>query len=189
LAQEIGGPTLPASETGQAWPATTNDRGLNLRKIGIAAALAAMVAVSACKEEVPYNTYGQQDKAGVIPGLKVTNARMVLAPVAGNPAAIYMDIAYSGDSALGVSGATLEGAKELAFHRPAEWDEKEMVETNDVSLKKGDSVSLAPGGKHIMVMDPPANLKPGSKVKLTLKIAGARTHDVEMDIRAAGEER
>lgn len=189
MAQEIDRPSFPVSESGNMGPVATFDRGLNVRKSGFAAAFAAMIVVTACEEEVPYSTYGQQEQAGVLPGLKVTKARMVLGPVAGNPAAIYMDIAYSGDSFLAITGAKMDGADEIIFHQPAPWDKNEMVKANDVSVKKGETITFAPGGKHLMVMSPPADLKPGSKTKVTLKIAGARTHDVEVEVLAAGDER
>ena len=146
--------------------------------------------LAACGEDVPETTYGQQDEAGVIPGLEVTNAKMVLAPVEGNPAAIYMDIAYSADKPIALSGAAVEGAKEAEIHATMEWNGKmEMNKANPISMKNGDKVSFVPGETHIMVFEPTAGLKPGDKVKGSLKLAGARTHDFEATVQEAGEER
>ena len=146
--------------------------------------------LAACGEDVPETTYGQQDEAGVIPGLEVTNAKMVLAPVEGNPAAIYLDIAYSADKPIALSGAAVEGAEDAEIHATMEWEGKmQMNKANPIAMKNGDKLSFVPGETHVMVMGPPAGLKPGDKVKASLKLAGARTHDFEATVQEAGEER
>lgn len=156
----------------------------------MAAALAATITLAACSEEKPYTTYGQQEEAGVIPGLEVTNAKLVLAPVKGNPAAIYMDIAYSADKPIALSGAEVEGAKEAEIHATMEWDGKmEMNKANPIAMKNGDKVSFVPGEMHIMVFEPSAGWKSGDTVKASLKLAGARTHNFEATVQGAGEER
>lgn len=161
-----------------------------MRKFATATAMTAMLVLSACEEEVPHTTYGQQETQGVIEGLTVSNARMVLAPVEGNPAAIYMDIAYSGETGVAVSGVEIEGAGSAVVHNTMPWgDGREMEEAGPVALAAGQKKSFEPGGTHIMVMEPSADLKPGGKVKGTFKIVGARTHNFEAEIKAAGEER
>lgn len=131
-----------------------------------------------------------QDEKGVIPGLEIKNAKMVLAPVAGNPAAIYLDMENTGDELVAVSGAEVEGAKSAEIHNTIEWNlEMTMSKANPIPVMKGKPVSFVPGKTHIMVFEPSADLKPGGKAKVTLKIAGARTHVFEADIQAAGEER
>ena len=42
-----------------------------------------------------------------IAGLEITNPRMMLPPVAGNPAAVYFDIAYDGERNLALRSARL----------------------------------------------------------------------------------
>lgn len=156
----------------------------------MAASMAAMVVLSACEEEVPYSTYGQQETEGVIEGLTISNARMVLAPVEGNPAAIYLDLEYSGETGTAISGVDIDGAADAVVHNTMPWgDGNEMQESGPVALASGEKKSFEPGGTHIMVMEPSADLKPGGKVSGTFKIVGARTHKFEADIRAAGEER
>ena len=156
----------------------------------MAAAMAASVALAGCEEEVPYSNYGQQDEKGVIPGLEVTNAKLVLPPVAGNPAAIYLDMAYSGDKSIAISGVEVAGAKNAEIHNTMEWNrEMTMSKSGPIPLKNGDKVSFVSGKTHIMAFEPPADLKAGSKVKVTLKLAGARTHEFEAEVQTAGEER
>lgn len=190
MAQEIDHSSFQTSEMSGKVPVSSAIRGLNLHKTVMAAALAATMALAGCGEEQPYSTYGQQEEKGVIPGLEVTNAKMVLAPVAGNPAAIYLDLAYSGDDPIAVSGAEVEGAKNAEIHNTMEWNrEMTMSKAGPITFKKGDKASWVPGETHIMAFEPAADLKPGGKVKVSLKIAGARTHEFEADIQAAGDER
>ena len=154
------------------------------------AALAATTALAACGEEPVETTYGQQDEAGVIPGLEVSNAKLVLAAVEGNPAAIYLDVAYSADKPIALSGAEVEGAKEAEIHATMEWAGKmEMNKANPIAMKNGDKLSFVPGENHIMVFEPSADWKAGDTVKASLRLAGARTHDFEATVQGAGEER
>ncbi len=46
-----------------------------------------------------------------VPGLTVTNARLVLPPVEGNPAAVYFDLAYEGDRNVALTRAHVQGAE------------------------------------------------------------------------------
>ena len=69
-----------------------------LRKGAAAAGLAvAVLGLAACggTAEAPAEAV-----AGQVPGLTISNARLVLAPVAGNPAAVYFDLAYEGEQGL-----------------------------------------------------------------------------------------
>jgi copper(I)-binding protein len=159
-----------------------------LRKGAVAAGLAAaMLGLAACGDaaEAPAEAV-----AGQVPGLTITNARLVLAPVAGNPAAVYFDIAYEGEQGLTIRKADVEGAGMTIMHDYGEYDFKvQMMEALPVALTKGAKVEFKPGGLHVMAMEPAATLKPGDKVKVTLTMSGGTTQVFEADVRAAGEER
>jgi copper(I)-binding protein len=127
---------------------------------------------------------------GQVPGLTVSNARLVLAPVAGNPAAVYFDLAYEGEQGLTIRKADAEGAGMTMMHDYGEYDFKvQMMEALPVALTKGTKVQFKPGGLHVMAMEPAATLKPGDKVKVTLTMSGGTTQVFEAEVRAAGEER
>lgn len=159
-----------------------------LRKGIIAASLgAAILGLAACggEAEAPAEAV-----AGQVPGMTISNARLVLAPVAGNPAAVYFDLAYDGDQGLTIRKAEVEGASNTMMHDYGEYDFKvQMMEALPVALTKGSKVEFKPGALHVMAMDPPASLKPGDKVKVTLTMSGGATQVFEAEVRAAGEER
>lgn len=128
--------------------------------------------------------------AGQVPGMTITNARLVLAPVAGNPAAVYFDLDYQGEQGLTIRKTDVEGAGMTMMHEYGEWDSKvQMMEALPISLTKGKKVEFKPGALHVMAMEPPSTLKPGDKVKVTLTMSGGTTQVFEAEVRAAGEER
>lgn len=157
-----------------------------VRKSLIALALAgAPLALTACGEapvEKPVETG--------IPGMTVTNARMVLAPVAGNPAAVYFDLAYEGDRNVALNRAEVKGANSAMFHDYGEYNLKvQMMEMLPVPLTKGTKLSFEPGKKHLMAMDVDPALKAGGKTEATIIVSGGGRHTFPVEIRAAGDER
>ena len=152
----------------------------------VALALAgATLSLAACGEtptEAPAETG--------VPGMKISNARMVLAPVAGNPAAIYFDLEYDGDRNVALNRAEVKGAKSAMFHDYGEYDFKvQMMEMLPVPLSKGTKVVFEPGKKHLMAMDVDPALKPGSTTEATIIVSGGGRHTFPVEIRAAGDER
>ncbi len=124
------------------------------------------------------------------PGLTVSNARVVLAPVAGNPAAVYFDLAYKGAPGVSLTEVEVEGAGMTMIHDYAESAGKmRMTMTDAVPLAEGAPVTFAPGGLHVMAMDPETGLKAGGKAKVTLILSDGSKVTVEAPVRAAGEER
>lgn len=68
----------------------------------------------------------------------------------------------------------------------------EMREMKEIPLPKGQAVSLAPGGLHVMFIDLNGPIRAGQKVPMTLEVRGAdgksRSIRVEADVRAMGSQ-
>jgi copper(I)-binding protein len=123
-------------------------------------------------------------------GLTVSNARVVLAPVGGNPAAVYFDLSYTGPAGVALTEVDVEGAGMTMIHDYAETAGKmQMVMADSVPLTEGTPVSFAPGGLHVMVMEPTAALAAGSTAKVTFTLSSGITAIVDAPVRAAGDER
>lgn len=156
----------------------------------IAAALAlALPGLAACAPEA--DAPGTETAAAT-PGamLAVTNARVVLPPVAGNPAAVYFDLSYSGDAEVTLSSVAVEGAGMTMIHDYADnAGKRQMVMADAVPLPSGAAVSFAPGGLHVMAMEPGAALVAGGIAKVTLTLSDGTTAIVDAPVRAAGDER
>lgn len=162
-------------------------RGLR-RGVLVAGVAAAMLGLAACGGEAEAPT--REAVAGQVPGMTITNARLVLAPVSGNPAAVYFDLDYQGEQGLSIRKADVEGAGMTMMHDYGEYDSKvQMMEALPVALAKGTKVEFKPGALHVMAMEPPATWKPGDKVKVTLTMSGGTTQVFEAEVRAAGDER
>lgn len=149
--------------------------------------LAAALVLSACSEQAEV---APAPVEGVIEGMTITNPRMVLAPVSGNPAAIYFDLSYDGTRALSLYDAEVEGAGDATIHQFGEYDFKvQMMEALPIGLTQGTKVEFKPGDYHIMAMEVSPELEAGGTAQVTLKVSGGGTHRFEAEIRAAGDER
>lgn len=123
-------------------------------------------------------------------GLTVTNARLLLPPVAGNPAAVYFDLKNDGARAVAVRRADIADAKSTSLHDMMEYNrEMTMADMGPMTVKQGETISFEPGGKHVMAFELSPELKPGGKTELTLTIAGGDKVSVELPVQAAGAER
>ncbi|QIQ86098.1 copper chaperone PCu(A)C [Erythrobacter sp.] len=152
------------------------------------ALLAATLGLSACADEAEAPAAAPAE--GTIAGMEITDARLVLAPVEGNPAAVYFNLSYDGEKGLAIRDAEVEGAGSADIHDVMEYDFKMQMNTSaPIPLTKGTEVAFEPGGKHIMVFEPSDALAPGSTAKVTLILAGGATHEFEAEVREAGEER
>src|SRR4029077_20717711 len=80
-------------------------------------------------------------------GIAVTNARLMLPAVKGNPGAVYFDIANSGTENKMIRAASVKGAASAMMHVTAA---DSMQETLQVMVPVGETVKLEPGGTHVM---------------------------------------
>ena len=125
-----------------------------------------------------------------IPGLTVDNARMVLNPVSGNPAAVYFDLTYDGDRTVQVRRADVLDAESAMFHSYMDYNYKvQMVEMGPFVITKGQTLEFKPGDQHVMAMNVSPELKAGGQSEVTLTIAGGDKFSFPVEVRAAGDER
>ena len=119
-------------------------------------------------------------------GISVTNGRLMLPAVAGNPGAIYFDIANSGAQGRMIRAASVAGAGSTAMHTTVE---DSMQETLQVMVPPGGTVKFEPGGAHVMAMNLADTVTPGSKAEVTLTFVGGDKVSFPAEVRAAGDER
>ncbi|MDC0886888.1 copper chaperone PCu(A)C [Altererythrobacter sp.] len=144
------------------------------------------VALASCGDTAETSVEAE----AAIPGLSVDNARMVLAPVAGNPAAIYFDLTYTGDKALALRRADVAQAESAMMHEFGEYDFKvQMMEMLPLVINSGDTVTFEPGSRHVMAMGVADTVKVGDMVDVTLTVAGGKEFSFQAEVRAAGEDR
>ncbi len=156
-------------------------------KLVAALLLSSSLALAGCGgSEAP----AEQESAAGVPGLTVTDGRMVLNAVEGNPAAVYFKLDYEGDRGLSLRKAEVEGAESAMMHEYAEnQGRREMMEALPIVIHKGTKLSFEPGGKHVMVMGLSPDLKAGGTTNVTLTVIGGGTLTFPVDIVAAGDDR
>lgn len=157
-----------------------------MKTLYTAALAAGLLSLAACS--------GTEEKAPEVEanptGLVVSNARLMLPPVAGNPAAVYFDLKNEGTRAVAVRRADVAGAKSASMHDMMEYNrEMTMADMGPMTIKQGETVKFEPGGKHVMAFGLSPELKAGGKTEMTLTIAGGDKVSVPVPIEAAGAER
>lgn len=155
-----------------------------------------VIAIGLAAAVVPLGACSNQGDTAAAPqnanptGLVITNARLMLPPVAGNPAAIYFDIVNDGKSNVAIRSAAVKGAKSAVLHDMMMWDSKPtMGEMPPLMLTPGMKESFKPGGKHVMAYDLSPDIKAGGTTEMTLTIAGGDTVTTKVPVMAAGDER
>ena len=154
-----------------------------LAAVALAAGTLSLSACSGAEETAP--------KAGENPtGLVVSNARLLLPPVAGNPAAVYFDLRNDGKRAIAVRSADVAGAKTASMHDMMEYNrEMTMADMGPLNVPQGKTIKFEPGGKHVMAFDLSPELKAGGRTELTLTVAGGDKASFDVPVEAANAER
>lgn len=159
-------------------------------KSGILASAAlaiSTICLAGCGEQSSTTTEAAPDAK---PGVTVTNGRLVLPAVKGNPGVVYFDLAYEGDDPAVLRAAAVQGAGSAMIHETFENDgQMTMEEALPINLKKGETVKFEPGGKHVMAMDLDDTLAPGGTAEVTLTFLGGDKLTFPATILAAGEAR
>ncbi len=105
-------------------------------------------------------------------GISVTQARLVLPAVVGNPGAIYFDIANGSDNQMAIASAAVTGAGMAMLHTTdSQGGTAAMVHVEEVPFPARETVSFAPGGLHVMVHDLGPEITAGGTAEVTLTFA------------------
>ena len=150
------------------------------RAIWMAAALGLATAGLAGCSEAP-------DPAEAAPegpeGISVTDARLMLPAVAGNPGAVYFEVKNDGEKNRMLRAAAVAGAGSAMMHTG------DMQELPQMVVAPGESAKFAPGEQHVMAMDLADSVTAGSQAEVTLTFLGGDTFKFSAEVRAAGDER
>lgn len=148
----------------------------------IAIALATCLALSACDKPAPskVETAASPDAK---PGVAVTDGRLVLPAVKGNPAAAYFTLSNTSSGKITVAAVSVDGADSAEIHQT---QGDQMTKVDRIEADPGTSLEFKPGGLHVMIFglkSPPA---PDAKVELTLTFADGDKLSTPLDVQAAG---
>jgi copper(I)-binding protein len=154
----------------------------------LAVSLAAL-GLAGCQQEAGEPAAQPSEAAPEAPaGISVTNGRLTLPAVAGNPGAVYFDVTNNGAADTAIAGAAVDGAEHAMLHTTSEQGGMtSMAEMTSVPLPKGATVSFSPGGNHVMAMGLSDTLKAGEEVDVTVTFANGDKASFEADVRAPGD--
>ena len=114
-----------------------------------------------------------------------TNAWFRALP-SGLPAAGYFTLHNSGGTPVELVAAESPACGMLMVHRSTEsGGVSRMDDIKSIAIPPGHTLVFAPGGYHLMCMDPGAAMSPGNHVLVTLIFADHRRIDVDFEVKGA----
>jgi copper(I)-binding protein len=123
-------------------------------------------------------------------GISITDARLVLPAVKGNPGAVYFTVHNDSASARTIGGAEVKGARSAMIHQSATANGmSEMHAMGQVAVPAGGALAFEPGGLHVMAMDLDDTLAKGGATDVTLAFEGGDKAVFPAEILAAGDAR
>lgn len=147
---------------------------------------ALMLGLAACSSEPEVPVDATPDAPE---GITVTDGRLNLPGVAGNPGSVYFIITNSGPEMQMLRSAYVTGAESAMFHETSEYNlQVDMQEMTSVPVQAGETLEFAPGGKHVMVMGIDPALQPGGEVEVTLTFVRGDKVSFPARVLAAGDE-
>ena len=117
--------------------------------------------------------------------LAVSNAWFRALP-GGLPAGGYFSLQNSGSAPLELTGAKSSACKTLMLHQSTE--NNGMSRMNDVrslTVPAGGSITFAPGGYHLMCMNPTAAMTPGKSVPVSLLFSNGTQTEANFAVKNA----
>lgn len=155
--------------------------------IWIAAALGiASVGLAGCSEQ-PEPTDATPDAPD---GISVTNARLMLPAVAGNPGAIYFEVKNDSGENRMIRAVSVAGAASAVLHQMGTWNNQpSMDEIFQVDVPANGELKFEPGGLHVMANELADTVTAGSTAEVTLTFVGGDKISFPAEVRAAGDDR
>jgi periplasmic copper chaperone A len=104
----------------------------------------------------------------------------------GLPAGGYFTLSNPGAAAISLTGAQSAACGMLMLHKSSDSGGMSMMsDVASVDVPPGGRVKFAPGGYHLMCMNPTPAMMPGAKVPVTLVFADKSKMDVSFDVKNA----
>lgn len=123
-------------------------------------------------------------------GISVTDGRLVLPAVSGNPGAVYFTVHNDTDSQQMIRTASVEGASSAVIHQMGTWNNQpSMDEVMQIGVPANGTLEFKPGDLHVMAMELDETLAAGGTTEVTLHFIRGDEITFPAEILAAGDER
>jgi copper(I)-binding protein len=147
-------------------------------------ALVSVLGVAACKEAPDKPEAAASGSIEAKPGVKVSDARLVLPAVAGNPAAAYLVIDNQTKDMVSIAAVSIQGAAKSEMHT---MEDTTMKPVDRVDVEAGTSVRFEPGKLHIMAFELSGDLAAGGETEFTLTFTDGDKTSVLAKIESMSE--
>lgn len=152
-----------------------------MRKLMVALAAAGALALAGCASD------GEESTAvpsGTDTAVTVTDAW--IPQPASDVSAMFGTITNSGTEAVTLTTGSVEGVGMVQVHEFVTEDNKQIMQEmpNGLEIPAGGSVTLQPGGYHVMMMDVTADWQVGDEVPVTLEFTNNETVEVTAVVKA-----
>jgi copper(I)-binding protein len=148
------------------------------------------LALSACDSQPKQAAAPAKSRPDAPEGITISDGRLVLPAVKGNPGAVYFTVHNDSAGAATIIAASVKGAKEAMMHRTSLANGVSSMDMADtVAVPAMGMVEFKPGGLHVMAMDLDASLAKGGTTDVSLTFAGGDRADFPVEILAAGDAR
>lgn len=123
--------------------------------------------------------------AALAQGVTATHAWFRALP-SGLPAGGYFTLHNSGGTIVELVAAESPACGMLMLHRSTEsGGVSRMDDVKRIAIPRGHTLEFAPGGYHLMCVDPAAAMSPGKHVPVALIFADHRRIDIDFDVKGA----
>jgi copper(I)-binding protein len=159
-----------------------------LRKIiAIFAVLFATMTVTSCSAPKAAPTHSPTQHTGIIIEDAWVRASEYSAK-AGGMTGVFAKITNRGDKTITLIGGTTDAANMVQTHNVVDGVMKEMKD--GIEIHVGQTLTLQPGGKHVMLMDLTQAIVVGDKIEFTFKFdkADSQTFTLTAKESAGGDE-
>jgi copper(I)-binding protein len=103
------------------------------------------------------------------------------------PAAGYFTLKNDGNAPIELTGATSTACGMVMLHQSKEVNGVEkMLPVKSLAVPAHGSLSFAPGGYHLMCMQPQSSMQIGHSVPMTLQFAGGGSITAQFPVKGAG---
>ena len=117
------------------------------------------------------------------PGMALSEGRLLLPAVKGNPAAAYFTLTNGGQAKVSVAAVSIAGAGKAEVHQT---EGGKMSKVDALDVEPGKTVKLEPGGLHVMAFDVDPALVAGGTAEVTVTFADGDKLSAPLKIEARG---
>jgi copper(I)-binding protein len=152
----------------------------------LALALGAL-ALAGCESK---EASAPSEAANAPEGISISDARLVLPAVKGNPGAVYFTVHNDSAKLETIDAAAIKGAGSAMIHQSTmAGGMSEMHAMGQVAVPANGSLAFEPGGLHVMAMNLDAALAKGGTTEVTLAFESGDKAVFPAEILAAGDAR